>query len=76
MFFVANRNNPRGKDIETKVISDNTLSAHLTDRLMRCIAITWRASSSVNFNILIFFYETIIPIRTNLVGMFNRWSPT
>jgi hypothetical protein len=62
-------------DVETNVMSDNTLLAHLTQRVMRCITITWRPSSSVIFYILIFFYETITPIGTNLVGMFNRWSP-
>ena len=63
-------------DVETNVMSDNTLLAHLIQRDMRCITITWRPSSSVNFYILIFFSETITPIGTNLLGMFNTWSPT
>ena len=29
-------------DVETNVISDNTLLTHLTQRLMRCMIITWR----------------------------------
>ena len=63
-------------DVETNVMSDSTLLANLTQRVMRCITITWRPSSSVNFYILILFSETTTPIGTNLVGMFNRWSPT
>ena len=63
-------------DVETNVMSENTLLVHLIQRVIRCITITWRPSSSVNFYILIFFSETTTPIRTNLVGLFNRWSPT
>jgi hypothetical protein len=62
-------------DVETNVMSDSTLLANLTQRVMRCITITWRPSSSVNFYILILFSETTTPIGTNLVGISNRWSP-
>ena len=61
-------------DVETNVMSDNTLLAHLIQRVMRYITITWRLSMSVNFYILIFFSETTTPI--GMVGMFNRLSPT
>jgi len=34
-------------DVETNVMSENTLLSHLIQRIMRCRTITWRPSSSV-----------------------------
>ena len=63
-------------DFETNVMSDQILLAHLTQRVMWGIIITWPPMSSVNLYILIFFSETTGQIATNLVGIFNKWSPT
>jgi len=57
-------------------VLESILLAHLNQRFMLGIDITWRLSSSVNCYIVIFFSEQLGQFEPSLVGMFIGWSPT
>ena len=57
-------------------VLESILLAHLNQRVMWGIDITWRPSSSVNCYIVIFFSEQLGQLEPSLVGMFIGWSPT